>query len=57
MQDENLITYKWNQGVYSLEDMVILVKYKNITPEIFFEITRFDYNAILEKLKSEGKKV
>jgi len=37
--------------------MVILVKYKNITPEIFFEITRFDYNAILEKLKSEGKKV
>ena len=31
-EDENVIEYKWNQGVYDLKDMAILVKYKNITP-------------------------
>ena len=48
--EDNTITYKWNQGVYSLSDMVLLTRYHNITPEQFFQITRYDYNAIKEKM-------
>ena len=29
---QNNITYIYKEGLYSLEDMIILVKYKNITP-------------------------
>ena len=46
---DKTITYKWEQGVYSLEDMVILTKYHNITPQQFFEITRYNYDSIKEK--------
>ena len=46
MEEETLVTYKWDQGVYSLEDMLILVKYKKLTPDQFFEITRYNYDAI-----------
>ena len=49
MESFNLITYKWEQGVYSLEDLVVLVKYNVITPEQFFDITRFDYAAAAQK--------
>lgn len=33
MESKNLITYKWNQGIYSLEDLMILVKYKKMTED------------------------
>lgn len=45
----NLITYKWNEGIYSLEDLKILVKYKKLSQEQFFEITRIKYAAIAQK--------
>ena len=48
MESKDLITYKWEGGVYSLEDMVILTKYKRLTPQQFFEITRFDYVTALQ---------
>ena len=48
-----MITYKWEEGVYSLEDLLILVKYKQITPEQFFKITRYNYNTILEQKNNE----
>lgn len=50
----NIINYKWNNGVYSLKDLIILVEYKKITQEQFFEITRINYKGLLErKLKEE----
>ena len=52
MESDNLITYKWEGGVYSLEDMIVLVKYKQITPEKFFEITRYNYAAVVQKMKN-----
>ena len=51
MESENLITYKWDEGIYSIQDMLILVKYKKITPEQFFEITRYNYAAAAQKYK------
>lgn len=45
MESKNMIVYKWDQGVYSLEDMTILVKYHQMSPEQFFEITRYNYDA------------
>ncbi len=57
MEDKNIITYKWDHGVYSLEDLIILVKYNQITPEEFFEITRYNYAAAAQEMeKSELKK-
>ena len=53
MEDKTLITYKWNQGVYSLQDLLILVKYKNITPKQFFEITRFSYDSIIKEYENK----
>lgn len=50
MENENIITYKWEQGVYSLKDLIYLVEFKQITPAQFFEITRQHYDTIsLEK--------
>lgn len=46
LESSAITTYKWDQGVYSLKDMVILVRYNQITPEQFFEITRYNYNTI-----------
>lgn len=53
MESKELITYKWQQGVYSLSDMVILVKYNKISKEQFFEITRFNYDTIANDLISD----
>lgn len=43
METQNVIIYKWNQGVYSLEDMKVLVRYNKLTPDKFFDITRIKY--------------
>ncbi len=49
----NTITYKWNQGVYSLNDLLILVQYNQLTPKQFFNITRYNYEVMKEK-KEKG---
>lgn len=49
METQNLITYKWNNGVYNLQDMLILVQFGNLSPEQFFKITRYDYETIKNK--------
>lgn len=50
-----MITYKWQKGIYSLEDLMILVKFKKLTPKQFFEITRFNYEGLLEnRTKKKG---
>lgn len=56
MESETMTIYKWEQGVYSLQDMIILVKYHQLTPEQFFEITRYDYKAIAQKYKNQVEK-
>lgn len=55
MESTNIITYKWNSGVYSLEDLIILVKYNKLTQKQFFEITRINYEGLLKiKTKEEN---
>ena len=52
MESKEMVTYKWGEGIYSLKDMLILVKYKLISPKQFFDITRYNYDII--KQKEEG---
>lgn len=56
MESETMTIYKWEQGVYSLQDMIILVKYNQLTPEQFFEITRYDYAVAAQKYENQIKK-
>ena len=42
---ENEITYKFNGGFYSLQDLIILVKYNNMTPDQFFKTTGVKYDV------------
>ena len=57
MEEKTLVTYKWDHGIYSLEDLIILVKYHQITPEEFFEITRYNYAVAAQEMeKSRLKK-
>ena len=51
-----MITYKWEQGVYSLEDLVILVRYGSLTPSQFHEITGYDYAAAASRTQINQKK-
>ena len=44
-----MITYKWEGGVYSLDDLLVLVQYKIITPDQFFNITRYNYKVIKQQ--------
>lgn len=53
----NIINYKWNNGVYSLKDLIILVEYKKITQKQFFEITRINYKGLLERKTKEEKEI
>ena len=50
MSQIDLIKYKWELGAYSLQDIVNFVKNQELTSEDFFEITRFNYNAIIQKM-------
>ena len=45
MEDKSLITYKWESGVYDLEDLIKLVENEELTVDEFFEITRLNYAA------------
>lgn len=49
MQSEAITEFKWNNGVYSLADMILLVKYNQLTPQQFFEITRLHYEVVKER--------
>ena len=46
MESFNLILYKWNMGVFKISDMIKLVQNSQITPQQFFEITRYDFQSI-----------
>lgn len=41
-----LIKYKWQTGVYKIQDMLKLVENGIINKQDFFEITRYNYNGI-----------
>lgn len=44
-----IIKYKWENGSYSLEDMINLVLKNVITEEQFFSITRYNFNGVKDK--------
>ena len=43
-----LISYKYDIGALTLQDMVKLVKDGFITKEQFFEITRYSFDGVIE---------
>lgn len=43
-------TYVWQGGFYSLQDMIILVKYRNLTSEDFYKVTKIHYEDIIKKM-------
>lgn len=45
----DLIRYKWECGVYTLEEIVTLVYRNIITEDQFFDITRFNFNGVVNK--------
>ena len=57
MESLILIKYKWDMGIYSLEQIIRLVKNKILTKQDFFYITRFNYNGLIRKLKKMNKKI
>ena len=48
METLELIKFKWTAGVYDLNVMCNLVDNHSITPEEFYEITRYNYYATKE---------
>lgn len=44
-----LVKYKWQTGVYKIQDMLKLVKDEIISKQDFFKITRYNYDGIKEK--------
>ena len=48
MENKDIIKFKYEQGVYDLQDLLLLVEYKDITKQEFFEITRFKYESLVE---------
>lgn len=54
MENQNLIKYKWESGIYNIKDMINLVKDNVLTKEKFFEITRFSYDGIIKSHNKKG---
>lgn len=52
MESRTLIEFKWENGVYDLKDLLKLVENKEINEKEFFEITRIDYAAAVQKIKN-----
>ena len=46
MESLSLIEYKWQQGVYTLQQMMRMVENHIITKDQFFELTRFYYDGV-----------
>ena len=49
MENLVILQYKWDTGVYGLEELSKLVQSKEITEKDFFEITRYNYKSIQEE--------
>ena len=54
MEDKNLIKYKWDSGVYSLEDMVKLVLDNIINEEQFFSITSYNFRGVYSQINKKN---
>lgn len=56
MQSKDLITYKYQEGVYSIIDLINLTIFGKITQEDFFDITRLNFSTLQKKelLKDEN---
>lgn len=52
MESFSLIKYKWESGVYTLKEMIQLVKQQELSQQQFFDITRYDYNNIKQSDKA-----
>ena len=48
---KTLIEFYYQMGVYDLNKMIQLVKEEQITEKDFFDITRLNYKALVEKKK------
>ena len=46
MENYNTIEYKWEHGIYQLDDLVEMVQNGFINEKEFFNITRYNYNQI-----------
>lgn len=46
MEDKLLVAYKWDSGIYKLEDMVKLVQNGIINKDQFFDITRCHFDKV-----------
>lgn len=51
MESINVIKYKWQNGVYDLKDMIILVKNNMLNEQQFFNITRYKYQSVKDNNK------
>lgn len=51
MESINVIKYKWQNGVYDLKDMIILVKKNMLNEQQFFNITRYKYQSVKDNNK------
>ena len=49
MESKELITYKYQQGTYSVIHLIDLVRTKYITEQDFFDITRKHFPIMQEK--------
>ena len=50
MESIDLLKYKFQQGVFDISDLIILVQLQYITKDDFFEITRLQYDPINKKM-------
>ena len=53
---KNLIKYYWEQGSYSIKDMIDLVQSNIISKEDFFDITRMYFETMKKWLQRQEKK-
>ena len=51
MMSKNLVKFCWEQGSYSIKDMIELVKDGIITKQDFFDITRMHYDVMKQIYK------
>lgn len=46
METYNTIKYKWEHGIFNLDDMIYFVENGIINKQQFFEITRYKYDGV-----------
>ncbi len=57
MESFSLIKYKWESGVYTLKEMIQLVKQQELSQQQFFDITRYNYDNIKQSDKALKKEI